>query len=339
MLLEQLEKRQLLAADGSSSENNAPTVVDETFEVAAEQSIRLYTSDLNYEDVDDDPLKHLSVVEAPEHGILQMYGETITVGQTVLAGSLDFGDLSYHADDDAEKDYVDTFKFHVSDGKADSEVATFTFDVDVLETNPPVSSNHTVELAHTHHAVLTFADFPHQRDGSFEHVSIVELPQQGTLTLFDEPVVQAQKLDSWALQSHQLIYRPDAEVTEAYLDALSFTVTDSFGESEKATLAFNVSVALNTPPTATVHVLITPLSEGHAIRLSNIGYGDADGDAMSHFTLRSLPSGGGSLHAYGSALEIGDAVDTATISYGEFKYMPIADASEAYSDGRNYLGS
>ena len=215
--------------------NDAPVAVAQS--VATPENTSLSIT-LMGTDADGDALTYLMVGQ-PNHGNL-----TGAIPNLIYVPN-----AAYHG--------RDSFTFKVSDGQADSSVATVTIDVASVNDVPVAKGNEITTLEDTPVPVTLMGS---DLDGDAVTFRVVDQPEHGTLS--GSPP--------------NLTYTPDANYYGA--DALSFQVSDAQADSEVAAIRFTID-AVNDAPIANAQPVTT--QEDVPIRIVLSGY-DVDGDSLSY---------------------------------------------------------
>ena len=101
--------------------------------------------------------------------------------------------------------------------------------------------------------------------------------------------------------------------------AAAVTVADLSGNGITATL--------NTAPTASDTVESVPYNGGYTFTAADFGFSDADGDTLSHITVKTLPTAG-SLMLNGTAITVADTdISLAQLNAGELVFRPASGGS------------
>jgi len=103
--------------------------------------------DLNYSDVDADPIVSLTVQTLPRLGALELYGFPVYPGQEMGASDILFGNFNYVPSGDVAAAYSTSFSFSVSDGwQSSTHSAALGFQVEVTPNSPPAitGSSHSL---------------------------------------------------------------------------------------------------------------------------------------------------------------------------------------------------
>lgn len=248
--------------------NDPPAAQDKSVDVK-ENSRKKVT--LEASDPDNDPLTY-TIVSSPDHGVL--------TGTSPA--------LFYDPDEDYTGD--DSFKFVASDSVADSNIAIVSITVDPKGGNDeydyyeddsqdqsgkspvgsaPVSQSSTVSGPED--VPLEIALAAKDPDGDPLTFSIIDFPQHGTVSQFDE-------------SSGKLTYTPDLEFSGA--DALTFVAADEYKKSKKATVTILIE-PVNDPPRP-VSMNVTAADGAANITLAAF---DPEGDQLQ-FAIYSEPANG-----------------------------------------------
>ena len=193
-----------------------------------------------------------------------------------------------------------------------------------------VTSKHQCSdsLPETSSKAITLADFGYSdADGdALASITIQSLPTTGTLAWDGYyPVNAGETIDAYTLDYGNLIYTPDPTAPASYSDSIMFTASDGAATSSPATLTLNVTVTPNTPPVATGSTHSLSASATKTISLTDLGYSDADGDALNHVTIQSLPATGTLARDGYYPVSVGETIDAYTLDYGNLVLTPFLD--------------
>jgi len=193
-------------------------------------------------DADGDPLTY--VYQQPAHGTLTGVGPGLIYTP------------------DADFNGTDTFTFHVSDGMANSNTATFTIEVSPVN-DAPTALNGSREVVAGTSVVLTLqgADI----DGDALSYAVTGAPGNGVLS----PLPGAGDDALWT-------YTPNPGFTGT--DTFGFRVSDGESASATATFVLNVVTAPNSPPDGAIDSPAggTVIRPGRSVNLQGTGT-DSDG--------------------------------------------------------------
>ena len=158
--------------------NNAPTATGTKVTSDGLTDTDLPASVFGYEDFDDDPLGHVTIVTLPESGTLLLNGTPVTQGQDIAASDLD--GLVFRAPEGAAGEDFDSFTYTVNDGALDSEAPeTISFDVSAAP-RPSAGSETTEEDT----PVTGFLDYVNPT-GDEVTFAISQQPENGSVELIN----------------------------------------------------------------------------------------------------------------------------------------------------------
>jgi len=152
---------------------------------------------------------------------------------------------------------ADSFTFRANDGTVNSNTATVTVTIAVVN-YPPVANGASIATVEDTPVPITLTGS--DADGDTLTCYVVQVPSHGTLSG----------------NSPELIYTPDADYNGS--DSFTFRVNDGLLESDTAAVLISIN-AQNDPPVANDQTLTT--NEDTAIEIT-LSATDADGDAPSY---------------------------------------------------------
>jgi hypothetical protein len=313
--------------------NTRPTASGSTHTLAVESNKTISFADLGYLDTDGDIFQQMTITSLPTKGKLTRYGYyPIAIGEHVSAESLAYGELVYEPDIDAVGSYVTAFSFTVNDGTDNSVTASIELNVTVTPNNAPVITGSSHSLAVAAAKTLSFVDLGYSdADGdALSSVNITVLPERGSLELYGSPVSTGVAIDASTISYGYLIYRPDSEAIASHVATLSFTANDGAMNSAQSAIIFNVTVSTNTPPVVTGSLVTVTTTSPVVLSLPQLGYSDADEDAIHTITLTELPETGTLLY-YGYPVSVGSVVSAGNIASGYLTYAPDAENQSAHT--------
>jgi VCBS repeat-containing protein len=269
------------ASDGTSSSGLAAVTIH-----VGDGNHKPVASNDAYATDEDTPL----TVAAP--GILGNDSDADGDELTIMAGSPQHGELEWHADGsftytpDENFHGLDGFSYFVTDGTADSEVATVTIAVNPINDNPTsVNDEYTID-EDTTLEVIAPGVLGNDTDPDSDPLSaiLVAAPQHGTLTLNADGSVN---------------YTPDANFNG--VDGFSYLAGDGAGQSNVASVTINVT-PVSDQPTAGDDVYVT--DEDVALIIAAPGIlandSDVDGDALTAQHISGPANGTLAMNADGS---------------------------------------
>ena len=222
--------------------NDAPLVSDSQATLAEDTTL-VFDPLAGASDVEGDALL-ARIVAGPAHGAV-----TVT----------DQGGFAYRPD--REYNGSDSFTYKVSDGQADSRIATVALTIGAVN-DAPVAQGGNVALAEDASLVVDLRSLGSDVDSTALQAAIVAGPAHGTL---------ARNADG------TYTYTPEANFFGA--DSLRFTLSDGELASNEATLSFGVT-PVNDAPTAAN--LSASVGKGGVVRLAPLASAaDVEGNALS----------------------------------------------------------
>ncbi|MGI8978866.1 MAG: Ig-like domain-containing protein [Pirellulaceae bacterium] len=255
-----------------SAVNDGPLAVNDEYTIDEDTSLTLPAPGIlgNDSDPEADPLA-ASLVSGPLHGTLSLNAD---------------GSLSYTPE--ANFNGTDGFSYFVSDGSAESEVATVTINVASVEdpplaTNDEYTTNEDTPLAIDAAAGLLANDS--DPDSSSLTVAMVSGPVHGTVTLNADGSFN---------------YTPSADFNG--VDGFSYVVSDGTLESDVATVTLNVC-AVSDAPLATDDAFATEEDTPLIVDVAGsvlANDSDADGDSLTAELVTGPAHGALTLNADGS---------------------------------------
>jgi len=190
-LLESLEPRQLLAAD-----NAPPIAAGGWVDLQQTAPHPISIDDLNYSDIDNDPIASLTVQTLPNLGSLELYGSPVFAGQEVFASDIQFGYFNYVPTTGVGESYSTSFSFSVSDGwDSSTSAALLGFQVEVTPNSPPtitgsIHSLNSPQSRTLNQAALGYSD----PDGDpLQSITVLNPPSLGTLEYYGYPINSGQR--------------------------------------------------------------------------------------------------------------------------------------------------
>ncbi|WP_068139720.1 Ig-like domain-containing protein [Roseimaritima ulvae] len=285
--------------------NATPTTSDARFAVRHD---RRSTIPVEVQDRDGDTIQY-HIVAPPAYGMVTMDADE-TIAYTPTAG------------------YTggDTFSYYVSDGLAESNIAT----VELVITNAaPVALDSSAHGYEDQTLILSASDFSYidEDNDSLQFVEIVSVPERGSLMLKGAPLTSGQVVSVAQLAEKGLSFIAAADEHgtirsegEPYAH-FSFKVHDGLDRSSNiAQLCIDVQPIADAPTTGTSTATTTE-DTPYTLSLSDVVYADADLDAMQYLVVTSLPQSG-RLTINGNPVVAGQRIVVAAIENGHLQYVP-----------------
>ncbi|MEG3640272.1 LamG-like jellyroll fold domain-containing protein [Magnetococcus sp. PR-3] len=187
-----------------------------------------------------------------------------------------------------------------SDGIYTSD--SFTTTIQIVEQNDtPTGADNTVVMAENASYNLITSDFGYSdaEGDSLQHVIFDSIPTLGTLWMennFDgiyqagEELADGSTITAAELDAGYLYYSPNTDESGTNYSSLTFRVSDEEDYSDTShTLTFDVNAQANTAPTSSDGTISVTENTDFNITTSMLNYFDADGDALSHIELVTIP--------------------------------------------------
>ena len=211
--------------------NDAPESADNTVTTDEDTDYTFSTDDFTFSDVDSaDSLDHITIVDLPTNGTLYLSGVEVSAGDEITAANI--ANLVFRPAANENGDDYDSFTFTINDGTADSS-STYTMTVNVDAVNDaPTSTNNTVTTDEDTDYTFSTDDFPFSdadSGDSLDHITIVELPSNGTLYLSGVEVSAGDEIP--AADIANLVFRPAANENGDDYDSFTFTINDGTADS------------------------------------------------------------------------------------------------------------
>ncbi|MCC2096237.1 MAG: hypothetical protein KDJ29_05070 [Hyphomicrobiales bacterium] len=150
-------------------------------------------------------------------------------------------------------------------------------------------------------------------NGTFGHVTVKSLPQNGVLSLNGISVSIGSEIAAADLSS--LAWIPDADANGDALASFDFTVTDSDGATSLDT--FNISfdvTPVNDAPVGSDRIITLSEDTSYRFQLSDFGFDDVEGHSLSHIEIYVPAVGFGSLTLNGTKVDYLQIVDAEDIT-------------------------
>ncbi len=300
--------------------NALPLAEDFTRTIDEDSSYSLTYADLNFSDADGDAFVEMTIESLPGNGVLTINGVAATAGTTITKAQLDNGDVVFTPAADEFGAAYASFDYSVTAGSFDSAVYTAAFNVNSVN-DLPVGGNASVSINELTTRVLQVTDFVFSdvESTQFDSIEIQGAPTNGQLRLNGTNVTAGQVISYAQIDSGQLTYT-DNQTN----DAFTFRISDGSDLSAVDYSFSFVSVNVPDPPTASDFTRTINEDGAYAIRFSDLGYGDLDGDGLDHLTIEAV-SGGGRLTLSGADVAVGTTVTRAELDAGRLVFTPTAN--------------
>ena len=335
---------------------DAPTTADNTVSLDEGGSHTFSASEFGFSDGDGDSLHSIKITQLPAAGSLTLNGSAVTANQVIVAA--DIPNLVFTPVADAHGAGYASFDFTVSDGSLESSAETMTFNVNEVNNAPTVEGDlyatPSPETTYTFDTFssdgLTDTDFSHSTDGgghlwAFDNggngISSVNFDSPAYVKSFDINALPWEGFSSPTTTSVTVkAFNGSTELWSATLDLTdnrdwSSWQTVSVGVANVTELQFSdVGRNLFWP---SIDNLVTggepsgltiDENSSHTFLVSDFGFTDVDGDALSSVKITQLPAAG-SLTLNGSAVTANQVITAADIP--NLVFTPAAN-----TDGANY---
>lgn len=249
----------------------------------------------------------------PASGTLALDGVPVTAGQNIDIANISALTWTPAADASGEGLASLTFTVTTTEDAAVTATSTIAFDVTPVP-DLPTASPTTVSIEEDASYTFNTEDIGFaSTDGSaLASVTIIALPEAGGLTLGGADVAVGAIIDAELIG--QLVWTPPADANGSALASLTYTVTDSAGETSASptVITFDVTPSPDAPTAAdstTSALANTPL----VLTAEDFGFSDADGDSFAAVVITALPEVG-TLTLGGEAVETGAEIAVEDLS-------------------------
>ena len=154
---------------------------------------------------------------------------------------------------------------------------------------------------------------------TLDHITIVDLPENGTLLLDGNPVVAGDDISADDIDL--LVFVPDENENGDDYASFNFTVNDGEMDSEQKTITIDVT-PVNDAPTTEDEEVTTDEDTDYTFSADDFAFNDIDTVSMDHITIIDLPANG-TLNYDGNLVTAGDDIPAANI--GLLTFTPDAD--------------
>ena len=307
--------------DPNSDPNTAPTASNAMVTTNEDTPHTFTAAEFNFADADTgDTLASVTVVTLPAAGKLELNGTQVTMGQSVPAANI--GTLVFTPAANANGSPYTTFTFKVSDGEAESAVATMT--VNVTAVNDPATGAPTISGTAEVGQVLTaettgIAD----ADGLTSPTYTYQWVRVDADGVSNETDITDENAATYTLVA--------ADAGKKIKVKVSFS-DDQGNPEERTSAAFPPSGTIvdpnsdpNTAPTASDAMVTTNEDTPHTFTATEFNFADSDtGDTLASVTVVTLPAAG-KLELNGTQVTMGQSVPAANI--GTLVFTPAANAN------------
>tara|TARA_R110002096_G_scaffold309403_4_gene504074 strand:- start:111536 stop:117409 length:5874 start_codon:yes stop_codon:yes gene_type:complete len=299
----------ITALDGG--ENGPPETGPVDLGATDEDTSRTFSDDdllANATDPDGDPLTVSDVTINPDFGVIIDNGD----GTYTFEPAPDFNG------DDLPIEYI------ISDGTTEIPGSAI---IDVLPVNdPPTSADADTVIDEDTSYTFGLADFEFGdiENDNFSHITIIDLPANGTLTFDGINVDSGDDIPASGLGL--LVFSPDENENGEDYATFNFTVNDGTDDSDAYTFSIDVT-PVNDAPTSADDGAVIEEDASYVFTGDDFLFEDIDGDSLDHITIVDLPAEG-ELTFDGIAVESGDDIPASDI--GLLVFTP--DANENGDD-------
>ena len=320
------------SVDSEPVEVNALPTASNATVVTDEDTARAFAAvDFKFADTDeDDTLSGVRIVTLPRAGALALGNSPVAANQVIAAADLAAGRLRFTpAENDSGTAYA-RFEFRVRDGAGES-VSTYAMTIDVAAINdPPTAADVTVTTREDRRLAFVVDQFKYAdvEEGPIASVTIVTLPEAGTLMLVDTPVVVGQAIGRADLASGHLRFAPAPDGHGMAYATFGFRVNDGTDDSVSTyTVTIHVTAA-NDLPTAMDSGVVVGEDTTYAFSATDFSFADIDGDPLSGVRITGLlRRGSGTLEVDDRAVTLFEVIGRAEIDEGKLRFTPAADGN------------
>ena len=193
-------------------------------------------------------------------------------------------------------------------------------------------------------AIVTDEDTPHNFQADdfnysdadndpLDHITIVSLPESGSLFLNDQPVTAGQQIAAGDIDGLSFVPGPNESGPE--YTSFVYSVSDGVTDSANGTMTVQVD-PINDAPTSENGNLTLQGDDEIDLQRDDFAFVDIDGDAFDHVAITSLPAAG-SLTYQGQPVQVGDYIPANRIS--RLTYEPDEGATGADYDSFGFTVS
>ncbi len=270
--------------------NDKPAGIDSLLLVNEDEAYTFAVTDFGFVDKDHEQPTSIMIVSLPAKGSLLFSGEPVALDQVIEASEI--SNLVYVPLTNENGAGYAQFDFIVNDGFAGSEdAATLYLSVQAVN-DTPIAQDGIISVNEDGEHAFSVDDFGFAdlEGDALASIRIVGLPEAGMLTLSDTPVLEGQVIA--AAEIPQLKFAPQSDDYGQSYAKIRFHVNDGASDSiAMATLQVDV-VPMNDAPKALNSTVAVNEDEAYFFSAEDFLFEDADGDALSHIIIDSLPSQG-----------------------------------------------
>ncbi len=314
--------------------NDAPSGTDNTIETREDETKTLRLIDFGFTDPDNNQFEAVIINTLPTTGILQLAGDTISVGSVVDATDIALNDLIYVP---LENLYGATdFQFSVIDDggtaanglNTDQSVNTLSIDIQPIN-DAPLSANQTISINEDTPYQFQLADFPFSDlldSDSLSQIVIASLPANGALTNNGAALNAGDTISASNITSGDLVFIPESDNIST--QQFEFKVRDNGGlvngGNDTSTSIYTMTLTMeesNDTPTLLNEELTTDEGSQAVISTNALSATDPDDTAQDlSFGILQLPAHG-KLFIDGVVLDTGDQFTVADLSQNKVHYV------------------
>ncbi|WP_274883760.1 VCBS domain-containing protein [Vibrio harveyi] len=236
--------------------------------------------------------------------------------------------------DSTSSPLVDSIAYTARDNHGNQATAHLAISIQGTDDNhAPVVTAHSISTDEDQTHTFNTSEFGYSdADGdALNHITITQLPTNGTLMLNGVLVTTNQQISKADLDAGHLTFTPIHDQNGANYANIGFTANDGHQDSTNATMILNVN-AVNDDPTVGSSFKSSPEDTPMRFTKADFKYSDVDGDPLSHITITNVAHGTLSLN--GHSVSVGDDVSAADVS--SLVFTPTLNYSSA---GLNGLGA
>ncbi len=334
--------------------NDAPVAVNDTISDAVEDTAYILgadqlfgdkpyvSNDGNDYDIDSANFTHITISHTGTNGEVQLNGTAVAVGDQISMADIEGGKLSFMPDQDHTGSA--NFKYTVSDGALDSNVATVTFSGFENVNDAPVAIDDTItdaveDTAYVLGADQLFGDKPYvSNDGNdydidssnFTHITITDTGTNGEVRFNGQAVDVGDQISIADIEGGKLSFMPDQDHTGSA--NFKYTVSDGALDSNVATVTFSGFENVNDAPVAVDDTLSGTEDTTYSVTASEL-FGDKpyvsnDGDDydidsanFTHITITDTGTNG-KVQLDGADVTTGTEITVADIEAGKLTFVP-----------------